>query len=99
MRCRYRLLAAPPLCAVPKGFVAVKDSQDGYAFLYPFGWQEVSVDGQVRCCRCRSPSFMQLAAELRSPLLPTWDMPAATGSNHPLALCTAPSAARMPPLV
>jgi len=33
---------------VPKGFVAVKDSQDGYAFLYPFGWQEVSVDGQVR---------------------------------------------------
>ncbi|KAI7840950.1 hypothetical protein COHA_005380 [Chlorella ohadii] len=46
-------LAVAPLLAgsasaakVPKGFVAVKDSQDGYAFLYPFGWQEVSVDGQ-----------------------------------------------------
>lgn len=24
----------------------VKDTQDGYAFLYPFGWQEISVDGQ-----------------------------------------------------
>lgn len=22
-----------------KGFVAVKDSQDGYSFIYPFGWQ------------------------------------------------------------
>ncbi|KAL4448280.1 hypothetical protein ABPG75_005499 [Micractinium tetrahymenae] len=30
----------------PKGFVPVKDTQDGYSFLYPFGWQEVSVDGQ-----------------------------------------------------
>lgn len=47
--------------AAPKGFVPVKDAQDGYAFLYPFGWQEVSVDGQVRAagqpaCRgiCRS---------------------------------------------
>ena len=29
----------------------VKDSQDGYAFLYPFGWQEVTVDGQVRSNR------------------------------------------------
>jgi photosystem II oxygen-evolving enhancer protein 2 len=24
----------------------VKDTQDGYAFLYPFGWQEIAVDGQ-----------------------------------------------------
>lgn len=23
-----------------------KDPQDGYSFLYPFGWQEVPVDGQ-----------------------------------------------------
>ncbi|PSC70397.1 psbP chloroplastic [Micractinium conductrix] len=30
----------------PKGFVPLRDSQDGYSFLYPFGWQEVSVDGQ-----------------------------------------------------
>jgi hypothetical protein len=26
--------------------VAVRDTSDGYAFLYPFGWQEVSIDGQ-----------------------------------------------------
>lgn len=31
---------------VPRGFKAVKDTSDGYAFLYPFGWQEVSVDGE-----------------------------------------------------
>lgn len=30
----------------PKGFNAVKDAQDGYQFVYPFGWQEISVDGQ-----------------------------------------------------
>ena len=24
----------------------VKDGQDGYSFVYPFGWQEVSVEGQ-----------------------------------------------------
>ena len=24
----------------------VKDAQDGYSFVYPFGWQEVSVEGQ-----------------------------------------------------
>lgn len=29
-----------------KGFVGMKDQQDGYSFIYPFGWQEVSVDGQ-----------------------------------------------------
>ena len=26
----------------------VKDANDGYEFGYPFGWQEVSVQGQVR---------------------------------------------------
>jgi len=31
--------------AVPKGYSPVKNTQKGYAFLYPFGWQEVSVDG------------------------------------------------------
>ena len=31
---------------LPKGFNPVKDLNDGYQFLYPFGWQEVSVDGQ-----------------------------------------------------
>jgi photosystem II oxygen-evolving enhancer protein 2 len=31
--------------AVPKGYSPVKNVQKGYAFLYPFGWQEVSVDG------------------------------------------------------
>lgn len=52
MRCR---LPPPPMAprsplsgphAAPKGFVGVKDSNDGYGFLYPFGWQEVTVDGQ-----------------------------------------------------
>lgn len=28
-----------------KGYTGVKDSQDGYEFVYPFGWQEVSVQG------------------------------------------------------
>eukprot|EP00238_Polyblepharides_amylifera_P015055 CAMPEP_0196584916 /NCGR_PEP_ID=MMETSP1081-20130531/48968_1 /TAXON_ID=36882 /ORGANISM="Pyramimonas amylifera, Strain CCMP720" /LENGTH=237 /DNA_ID=CAMNT_0041906303 /DNA_START=69 /DNA_END=782 /DNA_ORIENTATION=+ len=30
---------------VPSGYTGYKDAQDGYAFIYPFGWQEVSVDG------------------------------------------------------
>jgi photosystem II oxygen-evolving enhancer protein 2 len=30
----------------PQGFQPIKDSQDGYSFLSPFGWQEVSVKGQ-----------------------------------------------------
>lgn len=34
------------LAAGPAGFNAAKDTQDGYQFVYPFGWQEVSVDGQ-----------------------------------------------------
>ena len=28
------------------GFLPIKDSQDGYQFLSPFGWQEVAVKGQ-----------------------------------------------------
>lgn len=40
------LSAAPPaLAKVPKGFQAVRDTGDGYEFLFPFGWQEVSVSG------------------------------------------------------
>lgn len=34
----------PP--ATPGKYTPVKDTQDGYEFVYPFGWQEVSVDGQ-----------------------------------------------------
>uniref|UniRef100_A0A0F7GX68 PsbP-like protein 1 n=1 Tax=Geranium phaeum TaxID=379952 RepID=A0A0F7GX68_9ROSI len=29
-----------------KGFVPVMDQKDGYTFLYPFGWQEVTIEGQ-----------------------------------------------------
>lgn len=29
----------------PRGFTPVQDVGDNYQFLYPFGWQEVSVDG------------------------------------------------------
>ncbi|XP_077216155.1 psbP-like protein 1 isoform X2 [Tasmannia lanceolata] len=29
-----------------KGFQAVTDKKDGYSFLYPFGWQEVVIQGQ-----------------------------------------------------
>ncbi|KAG8379331.1 hypothetical protein BUALT_Bualt07G0077300 [Buddleja alternifolia] len=29
-----------------KGFLLVTDKKDGYTFLYPFGWQEVVVEGQ-----------------------------------------------------
>ncbi|KAH7677998.1 photosystem II oxygen-evolving enhancer protein 2 [Dioscorea alata] len=29
-----------------KGFLAVTDRKDGYSFLYPFGWQEVVIQGQ-----------------------------------------------------
>lgn len=29
-----------------KGFLNVTDNKDGYSFLYPFGWQEVVIDGQ-----------------------------------------------------
>lgn len=35
-----------PTHAVPKGFAILKDTNDGYTFLYPFGWQELTVDGQ-----------------------------------------------------
>ena len=40
------LVATPAALAKGKGgFVPVNDQQDAYSFLYPFGWQEVSVDG------------------------------------------------------
>ncbi|TKY64908.1 PsbP protein 1 [Spatholobus suberectus] len=29
-----------------KGFLPVLDNKDGYSFLYPFGWQEVVIEGQ-----------------------------------------------------
>uniref|UniRef100_A0A0F7GYD1 PsbP-like protein 1 n=1 Tax=California macrophylla TaxID=337344 RepID=A0A0F7GYD1_9ROSI len=29
-----------------KGFIPVLDKKDGYTFLYPFGWQEVTIEGQ-----------------------------------------------------
>ncbi|KZV15984.1 psbP-like protein 1, chloroplastic-like [Dorcoceras hygrometricum] len=29
-----------------KGFIPVTDKKDGYTFLYPFGWQEVVVQGE-----------------------------------------------------
>jgi len=44
------LVATTPLAslaAIPSGFNPVQDLQDNYEFLYPFGWQEVGVDGEV----------------------------------------------------
>ncbi|XP_059642185.1 psbP-like protein 1, chloroplastic isoform X2 [Cornus florida] len=29
-----------------KGFLSVTDKKDGYSFVYPFGWQEVVIEGQ-----------------------------------------------------
>uniref|UniRef100_A0A6N2N5R0 PsbP C-terminal domain-containing protein n=1 Tax=Salix viminalis TaxID=40686 RepID=A0A6N2N5R0_SALVM len=29
-----------------KGYLLVTDKKDGYSFLYPFGWQEVVIEGQ-----------------------------------------------------
>ncbi|KAK4789982.1 hypothetical protein SAY86_017286 [Trapa natans] len=29
-----------------KGYISVLDKNDGYSFLYPFGWQEVVIEGQ-----------------------------------------------------
>ncbi len=40
------LLSQAPLWDAAKEFAPVKDPQDGYSFLYPFGWQEVAVKGQ-----------------------------------------------------
>ncbi|KAL2644733.1 hypothetical protein R1flu_012320 [Riccia fluitans] len=38
---------SPALAAkAPKGYSAILDNADGYAFFYPFGWQEVAVKGQ-----------------------------------------------------
>ena len=30
------------------GFNVVKESREGYQFIYPVGWQEISVDGQTK---------------------------------------------------
>ena len=38
----------PPRFGAEGGFVPVNDQGDAYKFVYPFGWQEVSVTGQVR---------------------------------------------------
>lgn len=40
------IVPAPAMAAGKKGFEPVKDQQDGYQFVYPFGWQEVTVSGQ-----------------------------------------------------
>ena len=57
MLCRRQLLEAASLAslvaAVPlpaaakglKGFQSIRDAADGYEFAFPFGWQEVSVNG------------------------------------------------------
>ncbi|PWA46110.1 psbP-like protein 1 [Artemisia annua] len=29
-----------------KGYIPVTDKTDGYSFIYPFGWQEVAIEGQ-----------------------------------------------------
>uniref|UniRef100_A0A0F7GYE2 PsbP-like protein 1 n=1 Tax=Hypseocharis bilobata TaxID=253189 RepID=A0A0F7GYE2_9ROSI len=29
-----------------KGFLPVSDKKDGYSFIYPFGWQEITIEGQ-----------------------------------------------------
>ncbi|CAG9464830.1 unnamed protein product [Pedinophyceae sp. YPF-701] len=45
-------LAAGPASAAakkPKGYNICRDDNDNYTFLYPFGWQEVSVDGLDVC--------------------------------------------------
>ncbi|MQL80661.1 hypothetical protein Taro_013127 [Colocasia esculenta] len=38
--------AATYAAETKKGFQSVSDTKDGYSFLYPFGWQEVVVQGQ-----------------------------------------------------
>ena len=38
--------AGPAMAKLPPGFSLKKDLQDGYGFLYPFGWTEVEVQGQ-----------------------------------------------------
>ena len=38
----------PSCTGAEGGFVPVNDQGDAYKFVYPFGWQEVSVTGQVR---------------------------------------------------
>jgi photosystem II oxygen-evolving enhancer protein 2 len=40
------LLSGEQAAQAKGGFEVVRDQQDAYQFLYPFGWQEVSVQGQ-----------------------------------------------------
>ncbi|XP_051132368.1 psbP-like protein 1, chloroplastic isoform X2 [Andrographis paniculata] len=46
----WLFLSRPAITALAaetkKGFLLVTDKKDGYTFLYPFGWQEVVVEGQ-----------------------------------------------------
>ncbi|KAL6847653.1 hypothetical protein ACP4OV_022679 [Aristida adscensionis] len=46
------LLSRPNLAAfaaeAKKGFLPVTDKKAGYSFVYPFGWQEVAVQGQEK---------------------------------------------------
>lgn len=39
-------MKTPVSFAAEKGFLPVTDRKDGYSFVYPFGWQEVAIDGQ-----------------------------------------------------
>ncbi|KAL3640509.1 hypothetical protein CASFOL_015477 [Castilleja foliolosa] len=46
-RCYSFVIRLQQLAAeAKKGFLPVTDKKDGYNFLYPFGWQEVIVEGQ-----------------------------------------------------
>nr|GMC69601.1 psbP-like protein 1, chloroplastic [Ipomoea batatas] len=38
--------SSPVAAESKKGFLPVTDKKDGYSFVYPFGWQEVVVEGQ-----------------------------------------------------
>ncbi|CAN8254523.1 unnamed protein product [Cochlearia groenlandica] len=44
--CISLLSKAPPSFAAEKGFSVVSDNKDAYSFVYPFGWQEVVIEGQ-----------------------------------------------------
>ncbi len=45
MRSTFCSLSRARVATAPKGFNPVEDMQDSYKFLYPFGWQEVAVNG------------------------------------------------------
>ena len=42
---RHHRASLPAPAAAPKGYTSWADTNDGYSFVYPFGWQEVSVNG------------------------------------------------------